>query len=222
MKKILIRNGRIEIIKDRIYTVSQYQRSVYGEKVIKRKDTFLRSWEPKKSKMAAAIGNGLKKLPIGEDTETLYLGASSGTTVSHISDLSPDGKIFAIEVAPEPFAKLLDLSEERNNIYPVLDSARLPEKYDFFLGHSPDIIYQDISQKDQTDILLRNMDAFPEWSYAFFMLKAISIDSSRRPEDVLNEQIEKLRRRKGIRIIETINISNYHRGHYCLLLQNME
>ncbi|MCL4345476.1 MAG: fibrillarin-like rRNA/tRNA 2'-O-methyltransferase [Candidatus Thermoplasmatota archaeon] len=221
MRKISIKNHGVEVIKDRLYSRSQFAESVYGEKIIKKHEYFLHAWEPKKSKLSAAISDGISRLPIEEDTETLYLGASSGTTVSHISDISNDGKIFAIEVAPEPFSKLLNLSENRRNIYPVMANARIPDEYSFFLGHSPDFIYQDISQKDQTEILLRNMDAFPEWNYAIYMLKAISIDSARKPDDVLNEQISKLKKRKGIKIIETINISNFHRGHFCILLQNI-
>ncbi|MGP6206542.1 fibrillarin-like rRNA/tRNA 2'-O-methyltransferase [Cuniculiplasma sp. SKW3] len=222
MKRQNFKHHNIEIIKDKLYTKSKYSESVYGEKVIKRSDFFLHLWDSKKSKLSAAISDGLSRFPVDSDTEILYLGASSGTTTSHLSDISEEGKIFAIEVAPEPFAKLLSLSEKRENIYPIMANARTPNSYSFFIGHSPDLIYQDISQKDQTEILLRNMETFPEWSYAIYMLKAISIDSSRRPEDVLNDQILKLKKFHHIKIIETINISNFHRGHFSILLQNLQ
>jgi fibrillarin-like pre-rRNA processing protein len=222
MKRIIFKNQNIEVIKDRLYTKSRYSESVYGEKIIKKGNYFLHQWDSKKSKLSAAISDGLSKLPVESDSEILYLGASSGTTTSHLSDVSDEGKIFAIEVAPEPFAKLLSLSEKRTNIFPVMSNARIPETYSFFIGHSPDLIYQDISQKDQTEILLRNMETFPEWGYAIYMLKAISIDSSRKPEDVLTDQILKLKKFRSIKILETINISNFHRGHFCILLQNLQ
>ncbi|MCL4323422.1 MAG: fibrillarin-like rRNA/tRNA 2'-O-methyltransferase [Candidatus Thermoplasmatota archaeon] len=213
-------NQNIRIFKGHIYTYTNYKDSVYGEKHIRMNGEDYRLWDPKRSKLSAAIFNGFSGTPILEDSETLYLGASFGTTVSHISDISPEGKIFAVEFSPEPFAGLMKLAENRKNIYPVLSNARNPEAYSFFLERDPEIIYQDISQRDQLDILFNNLDCFEHWQYSLFILKATSVDSSKKPSEVLNQVTAKIKSRGGIHIISVTDISNYHKGHYLLFLEN--
>lgn len=73
--------------------------SVYGEELIHEKEEY-RIWNPRRSKLAAALLNGLENLDISEDAKVLYLGASTGTTVSHISDIVTDGRIYAVEFSP--------------------------------------------------------------------------------------------------------------------------
>ena len=220
MDKISIKSGRVVSEKGKLYTVTEYPKIVYGERITKSGKKSLRTWEPKRSKLSAAIRNGLRNFPFLEDSSVLYLGASTGTTVSHISDICSEGMIFAVEFSTEPFSKLLELSRDRQNIYPVFSTARSPENYSLFIERDPEIIYQDISQKDQLRILLRNMQAFPGWNYAMLMLKAISIDSSRNPEAVMREQEALLRKERNISILETVNIGNFHRGHFCIVMKN--
>ena len=57
--------------------------SVYGEELI-QEDVEYRIWNPRRSKLAAALLNGLGNLDLEETSKVLYLGASTGTTVSHI------------------------------------------------------------------------------------------------------------------------------------------
>ena len=73
--------------------------SVYGEELI-TEDVEYRLWNPRRSKLSAAILNGLKNLDIKNDDKVLYLGASTGTTVSHISDIAYNGRIYAVEFSP--------------------------------------------------------------------------------------------------------------------------
>ena len=73
---------------------------VYNEKLVTKKGIEYRTWDPFRSKLAAAIMNELEEFPFKEKSKVLYLGASTGTTVSHISDVvGPQGKIFAVEHA---------------------------------------------------------------------------------------------------------------------------
>ena len=44
-------------------------------------------WNPFRSKLAAAIVGGVDKIYIKPGSKVLYLGAASGTTVSHVSDI---------------------------------------------------------------------------------------------------------------------------------------
>ena len=68
---------------------------VYGEELIKE-DVEYRLWNPRRSKLSAAFLNGLEKLDIKNDFKVLYLGASTGTTVSHISDIAYNGKFMRL------------------------------------------------------------------------------------------------------------------------------
>merc|ERR1712227_813326 len=66
--------------------------SVYGEKRISvdvedGEKVEYRVWNPFRSKIAAAILGGVDNIWIKPGTKILYLGASAGTTVSHVSDL---------------------------------------------------------------------------------------------------------------------------------------
>ena len=49
--------------------------------------TEYRVWNPFRSKLAAAILGGVEKIHMKPGARVLYLGAASGTTVSHVSDL---------------------------------------------------------------------------------------------------------------------------------------
>ena len=60
---------------------------VYGEKLLNSKVGELREWDPTRSKLASTVLNGLNIIPIKADSKILYLGASAGTTPSHISDI---------------------------------------------------------------------------------------------------------------------------------------
>ena len=61
---------------------------VYDERLIQDGEEEYRIWNPRRSKLAAALLNGLEGLDLYNDSKVLYLGASTGTTVSHISDIS--------------------------------------------------------------------------------------------------------------------------------------
>ena len=76
--------------------------SVYGEKRIATEDEAgkveYRVWNPFRSKLAAAILGGVDKIHMPPGSKVLYLGAASGTTVSHVSDVvGPEGMVYAVE-----------------------------------------------------------------------------------------------------------------------------
>ena len=49
--------------------------------------TEYRVWNPFRSKLVAAILGGVDKIHIKPGSKVLYLGAASGTTVSHVADI---------------------------------------------------------------------------------------------------------------------------------------
>lgn len=176
----------------------------------------MREWVARRSKLATAILKGFRGLPAGLG-EMLYLGASTGTTVSHLSDIYPRSRIFAVEVALEPFSRLLRLAERRSNIYPVLDDASFPERYSFFL-EAPDLIYQDISQRNQVQIFMWNADHFDSVREAIFILKATSINSREKPQRVLERAITEFEG-SGWKVLNVIDLSPNARNNYLMHLR---
>ena len=75
-------------------------KKVYDEFLFKSKKGELRSWDPWRSKPAAAIHKGLNHFPLKQGMKVLYLGVASGTTCSHFSDIvGKEGVIYGIEIS---------------------------------------------------------------------------------------------------------------------------
>jgi fibrillarin-like pre-rRNA processing protein len=168
---------------------------VYNEKIVKQKNKEFRSWNPYRSKLAAAILNGLE-IKIKQDSNILYLGAATGTTVSHISDICKNGMIFTVENSPFAMKKLVNLCKNRPNIIPIFEDANHPDRYSSIVN-IVDILYQDISQRNQADIFIKNIKNYlKEDGIGIFMVKARSIDVSLKPKetyDLVCSQLEKNR-----------------------------
>jgi fibrillarin-like pre-rRNA processing protein len=92
-----------------------------------------------------------------ESSKVLYLGASTGTTVSHVSDIiGNNGIVFPVEPSVRVARELLEnVSSKRNNIIPILLDARNYLKYYGYFG-IVDVVYSDIAQPDQTRIAIDN------------------------------------------------------------------
>ena len=177
-----------------------------------------RPWDPYHSKAAAAIKKGVK-LPFKEDSKILYLGVAEGTTASHLSDILTKGVIIGVDLSAEPFKKLLRLCEERNNIIPVLSDANQIENYKEIMNEigKVDIVYQDLAQKIQADILIKNSKHFLKKNgIEIYMVKALSIDVTQKPSKTFKQEIEKLEK-AGFDIIEKKNLEPFQKGHAVLI-----
>ena len=202
----------------KLYTKSLVGGSVYGEMVIKRNGNEYREWIPERSKLAAAILNGMRNNPINEKSIILYLGAANGTTVSHISDITSGGFIYAIEFSERAMRKLLKICEKRKNIMPILADARKPEEYYFI--ESVDVIYCDIAQPDETEIAIRNANEFlKKDGYLMIAIKSQSIDVTKEPKDVYEEEKEKLEK-SNFKVLELIDLEPYERDH-CMIISKL-
>jgi len=175
-----------------------------------------RLWEPKTSKLAAALHKGMKDTYLKEADKILYLGASTGTTVSHLSDIVGNkGIIFAVEISPTTCRQLVFLAEERQNIAPILADANQPQKYADRIS-KVDWMYQDISQKNQTEIFIKNSKLFlKEKGFAILALKARSITSVEQPEQIFEETRKQLQ--KEFKILQEIKLEPYQKDH-CLFV----
>jgi len=192
--------------------------SVYGEKRISEGNVEYRLWDPYKSKLAAAIANGLTNMPIKSGDTVLYLGIAQGTTASHISDIVGEkGIVIGIEISPKPFEKLLELCEERKNIIPVLGDANRPEDYSEFV-EKVDIVYQDVSQKNQGEILLKNARAYLKKNgFAIIVIKARSIDVVRAADEIFKKEIKILEKEMGV--LEVVSLRPYDKDHILVVLR---
>lgn len=194
--------------------------SVYGEELILDDDKSIeyRLWNPKRSKLAAGLLNGLKNLDLKEDDKLLYLGASTGTTVSHISDILTNGLIYAVEFSPITMKKLNLLANRRLNIAPILADATKPKNY-LNLVEKVDFIYCDVAQAKQSELFMKNTDLFlKEDGLGLLMIKARSIDVVQKPKKIFKEEEKKLKS-KGFKIIEKVKLEPYEKDHLGLLVE---
>jgi fibrillarin-like pre-rRNA processing protein len=191
---------------------------VYGERLVEVEGVEYRLWDPYRSKLAAAILKDIRENPINPGKLVLYLGAASGTTPSHVSDLvGPSGCVYCVEISSRPLRDLLVVCSRRPNMTPILADARQPHSYCPLVGEV-DVIYQDIAQPDQTDILLANARTFlREEGYAVLALKARSIDATREPRDVFRDEVEKIE--GEMEILDAKVLDPYEKDHAMLVLR---
>ena len=157
MEALDFTDGRVFADRGRLYTISSCPgKRIYGERLFTKEGTEYREWDPRRSKLSAYLTVGGKKFPFAKDSKVLYLGASSGTTPSHVADICSDGKVYCVEFAQRMFRELVGTCETRPNMMPILGDATKPEGYSMF-ADSVDLVYQDVAQKHQATILCDNM-----------------------------------------------------------------
>ncbi|MDH4212502.1 MAG: fibrillarin-like rRNA/tRNA 2'-O-methyltransferase [Candidatus Odinarchaeota archaeon] len=188
--------------------------SVYGEKLVKVGLEEYRIWSPRRSKLAAAIRKGLTEMPIQPGSKVLYLGAASGTTVSHCSDIvGQDGVIYAVEFAHRSARDLVQLAAARSNVIPIIEDARHPTRYAPLVSGTIEVIYQDVAQPNQADILIENLKTFCSFgAWGMIAIKARSIDSTTSLDKVYNKEISELVNR-GVEIVDNIDLEPLEKDH---------
>jgi fibrillarin-like pre-rRNA processing protein len=188
--------------------------TVYGEKLVKLDDEEYRIWDPFRSKLAAAMRKGLRDFPLKYGDKVLYLGASTGTTVSHVSDLIGNkGLVFAVEPAVRVARELIEnVASKRKNVIPIIQDARRPESY-FSVFGNVDLVYCDIAQSDQTEIAIKNCNNFlKKEGILLIVIKTRSIDVTMSPHSVVVRESEKLRK-NNFHINQTINLDPFDKDH---------
>nr|CAA80307.1 fibrillarin [Mus musculus] len=191
--------------------------SVYGEKrvsISEGDDTIeYRAWNPFRSKLAAAILGGVDQIHIKPGAKVLYLGAASGTTVSHVSDIvGPDGLVYAVEFSHRSGRDLINLAKKRTNIIPVIEDARHPHKYRMLIA-MVDVIFADVAQPDQTRIVALNAHTFLRNGGHFVIsIKANCIDSTASAEAVFASEVKKMQQ-ENMKPQEQLTLEPYERDH---------
>ncbi|PIY60072.1 fibrillin, partial [Candidatus Woesearchaeota archaeon CG_4_10_14_0_8_um_filter_47_5] len=157
---------------------------VYGEQLVMDKGIEYREWLPYKSKLAAAILKGVSCTGMAKGDCVLYLGCSTGTTVSHVSDIVGEkGWVVGVDSAPRVMRDFVFFAEERRNVIPLLADANHPEKYPQGLPVF-DCVYQDIAQRNQTEIFVKNLGRVKKGGYGLLCVKSRSIDVTAEPRRI--------------------------------------
>jgi len=192
-------------------------KKVYTERLVTFGGVEYRTFDPYKSKLAASILKKMSMFPFKENIKILYLGAASGTTVSHISDIIGDkGSIYAVEFSTRSLRDLVSVAETRNNIIPIHSDARFPERYSLIVPNV-DIIYEDVAQPSQAEILNTNAEVFlKKGGYFFLAVKARSIDVTKEPQEIFKQVKEELIS-YGLEILEVIDLEPYEKDHLMII-----
>ena len=198
--------------------------SVYGEKrvSVEQESTEAggapskveyRVWNPFRSKVAAAVLGGIDHIYIKPGAHLLYLGAASGTTVSHCSDIvGPTGCVFAVEFSHRSGRDLVNMAKKRTNVIPIIEDARHPQKYRMLVG-MVDVVFADVAQPDQARIVALNASHFLKDGGSFVIsIKANCIDSTVPAEAVFAREVAKLRE-EGFSPKEQLTLEPYERDH---------
>ncbi|QLL34427.1 hypothetical protein HG536_0G02890 [Torulaspora globosa] len=202
--------------------------SVYGEKRISIEEPSkedgvpptkveYRVWNPFRSKLAAGIMGGLDELFIAPGKKVLYLGAASGTSVSHVSDVvGPEGVVYAVEFSHRPGRELISMAKKRPNVIPIIEDARHPQKYRMLIG-MVDCVFADVAQPDQARIIALNSHMFlKDQGGVVISIKANCIDSTVDAETVFAREVQKLREER-IKPLEQLTLEPYERDH-CIVI----
>lgn len=192
--------------------------SVYAEKRISVEGpdgvkTEYRTWNPFRSKLGAAILGGIENIHITPGCRVLYLGAASGTTVSHVSDMvGPEGRVYSVEFSQRSGRDLLGVAQKRSNIVPIIEDARHPAKYRMMMS-MVDVIFSDVAQPDQARIVALNATHYLKiGGHIVMSIKANCVDSTAPPEAVFASEVKKLQSER-IKPLEQVSLEPYERDH---------
>jgi fibrillarin-like pre-rRNA processing protein len=171
-----------------------------------------RLWDARRSKLGATIELGLDTGLAGGDA-VLYLGAASGTTVSHVADFA--GPTYAVEFAARPARDLLDVAEARDRLFPLLKDARAPETYAHVVPSGLDAVIQDVATRGQATVAVRNRRFLRDEGRLIAALKARSEDVTADPSDVFDDLLDELR--EAYEVLATRRMEPFHDDHLAVV-----
>ncbi len=192
---------------------------VYTEELFREDHAEYRVWNPFRSKLAAAILKGLDSLPLHEGSKVLYLGASTGTTASHVSDIVGEhGVVYCVEFAARVMRELVRVCSYRHNMIPIMADAQFPTNYRHIVG-ATDVVYCDVAQPQQAKLLADNADMYlVKDGWALFAVKARSVDVTMDPSAVFKQEREILEKR-GFTIRQSIYLTPFEKDHSMIVAQ---
>ena len=182
-----------------------------------------RAWAASKSKVAAALlrtSNNPSELLPETGSTCLYLGASYGSTVSHIHDHvcgsgnHHGGQVVAVEISPRAMRELSTLAASRPGLVPVLADARVPSQVVPFMRGKADWMHQDLSIADQAQSFVNMAQAFLKpGGTGLLSLKAASERASQGDDDSRFAMAEQILEDSELRLIERIDLTGLEEQH---------
>ena len=122
--------------------------------VIVNGEEFL-EWNPYKSKLAAAIRNGLQILPIIKNSKVICVNPLEESTVLHISNIvGSGGSVFIIDVDKNKKNFLNQLADTHKNIIPIYDTVDELSSSSSITG-KVDAFYVDIPESEQIETIVK-------------------------------------------------------------------
>jgi len=107
---------------------------------------------------------------------------------------------------------LINMAKKRTNVIPIVEDARLPNKYRMLLS-TVDVIFADVAQPDQARIVIHNAQSFlKDNGHVVISIKASCVDSTAPPDEVFRQQIEELTN-NSFKAIEQVTLEPYERDH---------
>ena len=191
--------------------------SVYGERLRKAGPNEYRHWNPHRSKLCALATKDSSTPWIDPKDDVLYLGASTGTTVSHVSDLT-SGLVYAVEFSPRSVRDLLWNVEPRKNVVPILEDAGRPERYAAYIAKPVATLLQDVAQRHQVDIFLRNVPFVQKGGLGFLFVKARSINVSESPT-LIYKEVERRLDEAGLQILRQVDLEPFEQDHRAFVVR---
>src|ERR1051326_5023296 len=191
--------------------------AVYGERLRKAMGREFRHWNPFRSKLCALATKDPQTPWVDPRGDVLYLGASTGTTVSHVSDLTT-GMVFAVEFSPRSARDLLWNVEPRPNVVPILEDAGKPERYAAYLAKPVATLVQDVAQRHQVDIFLRNLPLLAPGGLGFLFVKARSINVAEAPA-VVYQEVERRLKEAGVDIVRQVDLEPFEKDHRAFVVR---
>lgn len=191
----------------------------YGEKLRAFKGKEYRNWNPFRSKVCALIKEQPDTPWLDFDKDVLYLGASTGTTVSHVSDLlRGNSVVYAVEFSSRSMRDLLWNMEARSNVVPILGDAGKPEEYAAYVDQQVGAIIQDVAQRHQLDIFLRNLPFLESGGLGFLFVKARSISVAADTKHIYKEIRERLRE-ENLEILVDCDLHPFEKDHRAFVIK---
>ena len=197
--------------------------SVRGERRKTDSKIEWRAWAASKSKVAAALlrtSNNPSELLPETGSTCLYLGASYGSTVSHIHDHvcgsgnHHSGQVVAVEISPRAMRELSALATRRIGLVPVLGDARVPSQIAPFIRGKADWIHQDLSIADQAQTFVKMTQAFLRpGGTGLLSLKAASERASQGNDVSRFAKAEGIIKKSNLELIERIDLTGLEEQH---------
>lgn len=120
--------------------------------------------------------------------------------------------MYAVEFSLRSGRDLVNMAKKRPNVIPIVEDARLPQKYRMIVG-MVDVLFADVAQPDQARIVALNAHHFLKNNGHFMIsIKANCIDSTVEPAAVFAKEVKKLQQ-ENFKPEEQLTLEPYERDH---------